>query len=272
MRTVVKSSYQSVFIILAFFREISSIANDSELYSNFSDSSCGKYFEKYSRIVGGSKAAPNEFPWIVSIKHRGSHICGGVIVNKKWVITAAHCFCRENGVQNILISKIKIHFGYACNKLENDIALLEMDRDISWLNADPACFPVDGKSEFLNFSRTNGIAAGWGATNEDFSKGKMPVILHKVQLPILQNDECQRWYNSQNKTLYLRKSQMCAGYEKGGKDTCWADSGGPLMVRRGVKMVVVGIVSTGIGCARASLPGIYTRLSEFMNWIALTIM
>lgn len=50
-----------------------------------------------------------------------------------------------------------------------------------------------------------------------------------------------------------------------------ADSGGPLMVKNGMNMVVVGIVSTGIGCARASLPGIYTRLTEYVNWIALII-
>lgn len=50
-----------------------------------------------------------------------------------------------------------------------------------------------------------------------------------------------------------------------------ADSGGPLMIRKGLKMIVVGIVSTGIGCARASLPGIYTRISEFIDWIAVSI-
>lgn len=67
---------------------------------------------------------------------------------------------------------MKIHPEYKCNKLENDIALLEMDHDISWLNADPACFPVEGKSIFSDLPNTDGIAVGWGATNEDLGKGK----------------------------------------------------------------------------------------------------
>lgn len=69
------------------------------------------------------------------------------------------------------ISKLQLHPEYKCNRLENDVALLEMDNDISWLNADPACFPVGGESIFSNLSDMDGIAVGWGATNEDLSKG-----------------------------------------------------------------------------------------------------
>lgn len=52
-------------------------------------------------------------------------------------------------------------------------------------------------------------------------KGTIPRMLHKVQVPILENGECQKWYRSQNKSLSLQKSQMCAGFQNGGKDTCW---------------------------------------------------
>merc|ERR1712215_80895 len=43
------------------------------------------------RIIGGEEAPPHEFPWQISLRNLGSHICGGSIINKNQVITAAHC-------------------------------------------------------------------------------------------------------------------------------------------------------------------------------------
>lgn len=58
------------------------------------DVPCGQQWRRGSRIIGGQNAVPGEFPWLVSIKRRGGHFCGGTIVNKKWVVTAGHCMCR----------------------------------------------------------------------------------------------------------------------------------------------------------------------------------
>lgn len=76
------------------FRIIKIILHSVSLYSIVSDVLCGKGTSKYGRIVGGMMSTSGEFPWIVSIKKQTSHNCGGVVVNKRWVITAAHCFCR----------------------------------------------------------------------------------------------------------------------------------------------------------------------------------
>merc|ERR1712179_729736 len=43
------------------------------------------------RIIGGEEAPAHEFPWQISLRNLGSHICGGSIINKNQVITAAHC-------------------------------------------------------------------------------------------------------------------------------------------------------------------------------------
>ncbi|GLH11932.1 Serine proteinase stubble [Gryllus bimaculatus] len=92
-----------------------------------------------------------------------------------------------------------------------------------------------------------------------------------VTLEVVENQQCRDWYKSQEKKMKILDSQICAGYEKGGRDSCWADSGGPLMIGEGDYTVVVGVVSAGIGCGRYRLPGLYTRLSEYVTWIEDTV-
>lgn len=55
---------------------------------------CGHYrsYSSVSPIVGGWEARDGEFPWMVSLQDlSGHHFCGGAIVDKNWILTAAHC-------------------------------------------------------------------------------------------------------------------------------------------------------------------------------------
>ncbi|ESO99089.1 hypothetical protein LOTGIDRAFT_147055 [Lottia gigantea] len=56
---------------------------------------------------------------------------------------------------------------------------------------------------------------------------------------------------------------MCAGYIEGGIDTCQGDSGGPLVY----KYTLMGVTSFGNGCAKPNAPGVYARVSSFIEWI-----
>ncbi|CAH1396046.1 unnamed protein product [Nezara viridula] len=258
--------------------------------TNFADVACGRA-PRLGRIVGGKDAANGEFPWIVSITRRGGHFCGGTVLNNRWVLTAAHCLCSGGlvlgtgdlrilvgghdlrlppakyvGVRNVLL-----HPSYSCSKYLNDIALLELDEELSWSDAvRPACLPTNYQG---SFSDSVAVVAGWGWTSEQTSAsaGGRTNILQKVELTVLGNDRCRAWYKSMGKKVKIHDSQMCAGFEQGGKDSCWADSGGPLMVGEGQNTMVIGIVSTGIGCARPKLPGLYTRISDYVSWIDQTL-
>lgn len=166
----------------------------------------------------------------------------------------------------VSIGSIVVHPDYSCDGIANDIALLEVQENISFRpEVSPICVPNTENS--IKTSKS-GTVSGWGWTNEDQSVGVRADTLQQASVEFWDNKDCAASFKSQNKTLDIAKSQLCAGKKVGGIDSCWADSGGPLVNDQNV---LVGVVSTGIGCARPGLPGIYTRVFEYLDWIESTI-
>ena len=62
--------------------------------SQFLLSGCGKR-PLSARVVNGQNAAPHSWPWQVSLRVRGRHICGGSLIRNNWIVTAAHCVYRS---------------------------------------------------------------------------------------------------------------------------------------------------------------------------------
>ncbi|GAB6028384.1 hypothetical protein CHUAL_002551 [Chamberlinius hualienensis] len=92
-----------------------------------------------------------------------------------------------------------------------------------------------------------------------------PEMLQKVELPIISNGECKRAPGLKGQVLTDR--MMCAGYIKGRRDACAGDSGGPLVWENNGRLIQVGVVSWGIGCARANYYGVFTRITAMLPWI-----
>ncbi|XP_049876408.1 trypsin-1-like [Pectinophora gossypiella] len=255
-------------------------------YVNLADVECGVDTSRRGRIVGGTDSLPAEFPWAASVWRQGTHQCGATVLNDRWLVTAGHCVCSvfdefykskqltvvvgftdisSTGV-NEPLAKILPHPQYRCNKKSNDVALLKTVNQLKWSSdLRPACLPQPLASDF---SGTIATVAGWGFTHEDRAIGVRPNILQKTEVMVVTNQECNQWYESQGSKVKVASTQMCAGHEQGGRDSCWADSGGPLIVRgdKG-RATLIGVVSTGSGCARARMPGIYTRVSRYIDWI-----
>ncbi|XP_054283193.1 trypsin-1-like [Macrosteles quadrilineatus] len=260
-------------------------------FTNFADTECGVSSRRAAaRIVGGVNASQGEFPWLVSLKKGRNHLCGGTLIASEWVLTAAHCLCSGSEVMDaknlrvaagvhdlrqgrdldVPVAQVKLHPQYRCDHYLHDIAMLRLGAVVSWgPNVLPACFPLPTPEQ--TFADVEAEVAGWGWTDENFSKGYRSDVLRKVRLMIVNNSKCQNWYSSQGKRIKIQATQMCAGVENGGKDACQADSGGPLMVGEGSDLMVVGVVSAGIGCARPKLPGLYTRVTHYLDWIGQTI-
>ncbi|KAG7310575.1 hypothetical protein JYU34_003368, partial [Plutella xylostella] len=91
--------------------------------------------------------------------------------------------------------------------------------------------------------------------------------LQEVELPVISTAECRR--RTRLLPLYRVTDDMfCAGYERGGRDACLGDSGGPLMCQESDhKWYIYGVTSNGYGCARANRPGVYTKVSNYIDWI-----
>uniref|UniRef100_A0A672JN13 Peptidase S1 domain-containing protein n=1 Tax=Salarias fasciatus TaxID=181472 RepID=A0A672JN13_SALFA len=242
------------------------------------DSLCG-IAPMNTRIVGGEDAPPGSWPWQVSLQIFGSHVCGGSLINREWVMSAAHCFSstsgwmislgRENLEGNnpnavtISVSRIILHPDYDRRSSDNDIALLRLSSPVTFTDyIRPVCLAA---SESVFNNGTDSWVTGWGAVKEGGESMFLPFpgTLQEVEVPVLGNRQC----NCLNGVGTITDNMICAGVLAGGKDSCQGDSGGPMVSKQGSTWVQSGIVSFGFGCARPNLPGVYSRVSRFQQWI-----
>nr|CAD7456469.1 unnamed protein product [Timema tahoe] len=225
------------------------------------------------RIIGGQTASTGQFPYQVSIRINGAHVCGGTIFNKRFVITAGHCVDKAKKHQLLVVSgsihltnltvanlvrRITIHpdYYYIAGSIPvNDVALLELKTDL----------PLDGTGISSIPLRTTSVpgntscdVSGWG--HFTFSNDSLSKVLNFVQIPVM---SCSSYENT-----VILPGMFCAGFEVGGKDSfvCpQGDSGGPLVCEG----QLAGIVSWGYDCAIPMYPGVYANVSYYRSWLLL---
>ena len=167
------------------------------------------------------------------------------------------------------VDRLIIHENYDGFTLFNDIALLR-------LATPPGVAPLLRLSPPGSDPEpdTEATVIGWGARmfDPDPPEGQpeatdFPAELHQVDLSVVSNEDCSAAYGAR---VEIHDTQVCAGdVLDAGKDACVGDSGGPLFVREnGGGFAEVGITSFGIGCANSAFPGVYTRVSSYVGWIA----
>ncbi len=242
-------------------------------------------------IVGGTEATPNEFPFMAQIYNStsSSHRCGGTLISPTWVMSAAHCFVNYGTVvgnstysvamgmhsrsgtnpyvQTSAIKRIIVHPSYDESIYDYDIALLELVTPINMTGqVGIAALAVLPSSAALYADGARVTVAGWGTTSYG---GSLASKLLKVTVPIVNNAHCDDKYLLLPSPQPITSRMVCAGdFTNGGIDSCQGDSGGPLFAIQNGVFTVIGIVSSGEGCAFLEYPGIYTRVSFFESWIS----
>lgn len=232
----------------------------------------------HKRIIGGNEAEPNKWAWMAALLRRetGEHYCGGALISNRYVITAAHCteglkahnitirLGAHNiqepsvNVRDIEVSRIRQHPHFQKDTFMNDIAVLRLKRPVTFNEyIRPVCLP--NRTEETYFAKT-AIATGWGT--QKFG-GPYSEVLREVKLIVWNNTECNQRFAQPITDVFL-----CAGAKKREGDACQGDSGGPLMLQTKSKQwTLVGVISWGIKCGEPGVPGIYTRISHFLDYI-----
>jgi secreted trypsin-like serine protease len=249
------------------------------------------------RVINGQLDRKNDLSWMAYLyindkDNNGVRECGGSLIDKEWILTAAHCFLNSSGGKidlslggdvSVLLNSmtlvpvsqgakiikslhVVVHPDFDPATLDFDIALVKLSQPvtltpISLLSANDLRTPTAGAAS---------VVFGWGATRVNVSNEAtdFPNVLLRANQLIVSNEFCENSYN------LITSNMMCANglTPMDISDTCIGDSGGPLVIKQNNTFIQVGITSFGGGgsgvlCGAPDVPGVYTRISRFTDYI-----
>lgn len=217
------------------------------------------------RIVGGSTASANQFPYQVALLRQGSLSCGGSLITNKWVLTAAHCVINGNQVVQpslltVLAGTVNLNQGGVRRSVRriipherygnfrNDVAVMELQQ----------AYQMGSSISTIALRRTavpsgsTVIISGWGRL---YNNGPIPNVLQYNRATTLSNFACARETGINGGILCLRSSVN--------NGACNGDSGGPAVYNNQLVGVANFVVN---GCGTSRSDG-YALVSDFVQWI-----
>ncbi|EKA7355619.1 serine protease [Vibrio vulnificus] len=239
--------------------------------------------ERSNRIIGGSTAPAEKWPFMAALVSKGynggkGQFCGASFIGSRYVLTAAHCLDATLGddieviigqqnlsaatsEQRLSVRKVYVHEAYVDAAMGNDIAILELTDEFG-----------GGSVPLVEASFRKSLAAGsnltvmgWG-DQDPTDNFRGATQLQQVNVELIDQQVCKNvpalGYDK------ITENAFCAGVVQGGKDSCQGDSGGPIVVSDNGQYKQLGIVSWGDGCAEKGKYGVYANVSYYADWIA----
>uniref|UniRef100_A0ABI7ZIR1 t-plasminogen activator n=1 Tax=Felis catus TaxID=9685 RepID=A0ABI7ZIR1_FELCA len=260
-------------------------------------STCGlrQYKQPQFRIKGGLYADITSHPWqaAIFVKNRRSpgerFLCGGILISSCWVLTAAHCLQERypphhlkvvlgrtyrvvpgEEEQKFEVEKYIIHKEFDDDTYDNDIALLKLQSDSLQCAQESdtvrtVCLP---EADLRLPDWTECELSGYG--KHEASSPFYSERLKEAHVRLYPAGRCTSQHLF-NRTV--TNNMLCAGDTRSGgnqanlHDACQGDSGGPLVCMKDNHMTLVGIISWGLGCGQKDVPGVYTKITNYLDWI-----
>ncbi|XP_046385988.1 transmembrane protease serine 9-like isoform X2 [Ischnura elegans] len=213
---------------------------------------CGRADPKPSFLIANAQETERgEWPWHAAIydvsKRNLEYICGGSLIGKKMILTAAHCVSERKGAQDFAVApearlvslgkfllniqegdvqtrkveKIYIHSEYSKSTSQADIAILVLTIPVEFTEfVKPVCLWNGNQPYLSEIEGKDGAVVGWGKDEN----GELSESLKMAKMPVVSQQTCI-WSNPQFFSRYTSDRTFCAGY-RNETSACNGDSGG----------------------------------------------
>ncbi|XP_027788012.1 probable threonine protease PRSS50 [Marmota flaviventris] len=254
---------------------------------------CGFSYEQ-DPTLRDPEAMTRRWPWMVSVRANGIHVCSGTLIASRWVLAVAHCLTQHDNYtvmvgspwidqitpssSNILVLQVIVHRRFRSKRYwswigqANNIGLLKLQKKLKYNKyVRPVCLP--GLDYALEESSLCTVT-GWGSPQVNGSGPQFQTIQEK-EVVILNSKECDAFYHSFSRIpslVQIINSQMICVKDGSRENFCYETTGEPLVCSLEGTWYLVGMTSWGPGCNKSEAPPIFLKVSAYQAWIWDSLM